>query len=172
MSTYHRGRSVFRQLTKQQKPLDPKTFSQRELLILLGVNPKAVTAALHHGNGDVFNLAGMSKHALTELPSVGDGTAVRLRSIITLAEGYAAGAALDQSAQLEPLMGKLETRALLRRAEGDVFTLVGEDITELAKLEFVGPATVARLVALFELVGRYTARSTLPSAAYAQLEAA
>lgn len=171
MSTYHRGRSAYRQLTKSN-PKDPTTYTQRELLILLGVNPKAVTAVLHHGQGDVFALAERSQHALTELPSVGDGTASRLRSIITLAESYATGAALEQRSALEPLMGKLETQALLRHADGDVFALRGEDITELATLEFVGPATVARLVALFELIGRYTTKTLPPSASYAPLEAA
>lgn len=171
MSTYHRGRSAFRQLTRSN-PKDPKTYTQRELLILLGINPKAVTAALTHGRGDVFNLAMLGEHALTELPSVGVGTAKRLRSIVSLAESYATDVPVEQRPALEPLMGKLETQALLRHAEGDVFALRGEDITELATLEFVGPATVARLVALFELIGRYTARTLPPSAAYAQLEAA
>ena len=170
MSTYHRGRSAYRQLTKQN-PKDPTTYTQHELLILLGVNPKASMAVLTHGRGDVFSLAEMSKHALTELHSVGEGTAERLRSVIELAQGYASGATVDQRERLGPILGKLETAALLRRADGDIFSLVGEDIKELAKLEFVGPATVARLVALFELIGRYTAHVP-QGATYAQLEAA
>ena len=153
---YARGERYLDAFTDPDTPTDPRELSDADLLNCLGVNGDANRSIEEATGNDVFKLRSQTPAEWKQLDGVREGMTRKLQALFDLVDMYRNPRKREaQRRALEAILLKRpELDLVLSAAHGDVFNLSETDHRELLAIDGIGPATVSKLFALFELVRR------------------
>ena len=153
---YDRGRRFYDEISRKHDPVDPHSLEQKKLLYVLDVSPRAAVALLDHADGDIFKLMGRDYYPLTKLDGVGEKTIERIKALHALALDFRGERRTSHRQALNALgFEERATSALLDRGAGDLWAAARVDGDDLLVLDYVGPATLARLYAVCALITQH-----------------
>lgn len=157
---YQRGVRYLQDFTHPDDPVDPATLPDGTLLHCLGVNGEANRSIVEATSNDVFALRTKTEAELKALPGVRGGMVRKLHALFDLVDMFEnpRKRSRQRDALAALLLKRPETDLVLAQGGGDVFNLAGRDHADLLAVEGIGPATVAKLFALLELVRRGVVR--------------
>lgn len=82
------ARRLHREWSRKRDPKSPFETEQHELLVSLGISPKAAREIIAYLDGDLFNLWGRDPDDLMAIDGVGEVTVARLVAVLVLAAQF------------------------------------------------------------------------------------